>query len=156
MLLFYNILSDCHYSDVINILLNAFRLLKKNSQNSNFVIVMNKSLLTDENVWFFCDLSLKFIPPINIWKICIDLRLFSKWVEPFLRPLRSKDVRGWILRLRPQNFLESSLSLAANLEKVRQTSVWQMIPKFWSICLFYCFSKTYSCKYCKKKGIKVK
>ena len=26
----------------------------------------------------FCDLSLKFIPPINIWKICINLRLFSK------------------------------------------------------------------------------
>ena len=24
---------------------------------------------------FFCDLSLKFIPPTNIWKICIDLRL---------------------------------------------------------------------------------
>ena len=29
-LLFHNILSDCHYSDVINSLLNAFRL-KKNS-----------------------------------------------------------------------------------------------------------------------------
>ena len=27
-LLFYNILSDCHYSDVINSLLNAFRLKK--------------------------------------------------------------------------------------------------------------------------------
>ena len=53
-----------------------------------------KSLLTDEDVWFFCDLSLKFIPPINIWKICIDLRLFSKKnCVPFLRPLRSKDDR---------------------------------------------------------------
>ena len=29
MLLFYNILSDCHYSEVINSLLNAFRLKKK-------------------------------------------------------------------------------------------------------------------------------
>ena len=30
-------------------------------------------LLTAEDVWFFCDLYLKFIPPINIWN---DLRLF--------------------------------------------------------------------------------
>ena len=38
----------------------------------------------------FCDLSLKSITPI---KICIDLRLFSKFlVEPFLRPLKAKDV----------------------------------------------------------------
>ena len=49
---------------------------------------------------FFSDISLKFIPPINIWNICIDLRLFSKLlVEPFLRPLRSKDVRCWILNI---------------------------------------------------------
>ena len=34
------------------------------------------SLLTAEDVWFFGDLSLKFIPPINIWKIKNDLRLF--------------------------------------------------------------------------------
>ena len=32
-LLFYNILSDCHYSDVINMLLNAF-MLKKGIGNS--------------------------------------------------------------------------------------------------------------------------
>ena len=49
------------------------------------------TLLTAEDVWYFCYLSLKFIPPINIWKICIDLRLFSKYLRvPFLRPLRSK------------------------------------------------------------------
>ena len=90
------------------------------------------------------DLSLKFIDPINIWKIWNDLRLFSKYLRVlFLRP---KDDRGWILRLRPRNFAIISESLTANLEKVRQTSVWQTVPKFWFICLFYCSSKTYSCK----------
>ena len=49
--------------------------------------------LTAEEVWCFCNLYLQFIPPINIWKKFIDLRLFSKClVWPFLRPLRSKDV----------------------------------------------------------------
>ena len=28
--------------------------------------------------------------------------------------------------------------------KIRQTSVWQMVPKVWFICHFYCFSKTVS------------
>ena len=37
----------------------------------------------------------------------------------------TKDVQCWILRLGLQNFLIISESLAANLEKVRQTSVWQ-------------------------------
>ena len=50
------------------------------------------------------------------------------------------------LRLQPRNFSIISESLAANLEKVRQTSVWQTVPKFWFIWLFYCSSKTYSCK----------
>ena len=70
---------------------------------------------------FFCDLSLTFfIPPINIWKICIDLRLFSKcFTVPFLRPLRFKVDRCWILRLWPWNFVIVSESLAANLEKER-------------------------------------
>ena len=31
-------------------------------------------------------------------------------------------------------------SLAANLEKVRQTSVWQAVPKFWFIWLCYLFA----------------
>ena len=34
---FYNILSDCHYSDVINSLLNAFRL-KKNHYSLHFFL----------------------------------------------------------------------------------------------------------------------
>ena len=34
-LLFHNILSDCHYSDVINSLLNAFRLKKMQSPQSD-------------------------------------------------------------------------------------------------------------------------
>ena len=31
------------------------------------------------HLFFVFHLSLEFIPPINIWKICIDLRLFSKY-----------------------------------------------------------------------------
>ena len=30
------------------------------------------------SLWFKCDLYLWFIPPINLWKICIDLRPFSR------------------------------------------------------------------------------
>ena len=47
-------------------------------------------LLTAEDIWFKCDLYLRFIPPITLWKICIDLRPFSKCFHvPFLRTLRS-------------------------------------------------------------------
>ena len=49
-----------------------------------------KTLLTAERIWFKCDLYLRFIPPINLWKVCIDLRPFPKYFnEPFLRTLRS-------------------------------------------------------------------
>ena len=98
------------------------------------------------------DLHLQFMPPINIWKKCIDLRLFWKClVWPFLRPLRSKDVRCWIFRLQPRTFVIFSESLAANFQKDRQSFVWQTVPKVWFICLFYCSSKTYSCKYIMQK-----
>ena len=46
------------------------------------------SLLTAEDIWFKCELSLQFIPPINLWKICIDLRPFSKCFRVLF--LRSK------------------------------------------------------------------
>ena len=98
------------------------------------------TLLTTEDFCFFCNLYLQFIAPINLWNKCIDLRLFLKCKEgPFLRPLRSKDDRCWILRLRPRNFGIISESLATNLEKVRQTSVWQTVPKFWFIWLWYIY-----------------
>ena len=62
---------------------------------------------------------------------------FSKSLEgPFLRPLRSKDIWGWMLRLWPQNFLSSCESLAINFKKVRQTSVWQIFPKIWFFFFF--------------------
>ena len=49
-----------------------------------------KTLLTAERIWFRCDLYLRFITPMNLWKICIDLRPFSKYFnEPFSRTLRS-------------------------------------------------------------------
>ena len=66
---------------------------------------------------------------------------------PFLRSLRSKDDRGWFLRLQPRNFAIISESLAANLKKVRQTSVWQTVPKLLFICLWYLsFFNTYKSK----------
>ena len=52
--------------------------------------VPSKPLLTAEDIWFKCDLYLQFVPPITLWKICIDLRPFSKCFRlPFLRTLRS-------------------------------------------------------------------
>ena len=37
----------------------------------------------------FCDFYLQFIPPINLWNNCIDLRLYLKCFEVrFFRPLR--------------------------------------------------------------------
>ena len=66
---------------------------------------------------------------------------------PFLTALRSKDDRCWILRLWPRNFVIISESLAANLEKVRQTSVWQTVPRIWFIWLWYLsFCLTYKSK----------
>jgi hypothetical protein len=112
--------------------------LKNDFENLEFCNLWGLSLVTAEDFWFFCDLYLQFIAPINLWNKCIDLRLFLKCKEElFLRPLRSKDDRCWILRLRPRNFVIISESLAANLEKVRQTSVWQTVPKFWFIYLFF-------------------
>ena len=52
--------------------------------------VCSNPLLTAENIWFKCGLYLRFIPPINLWKIWIDLRSFSKCFHvPFWRTLRS-------------------------------------------------------------------
>ena len=48
------------------------------------------TLLTAECIWFKCGLYLRFIPPINIWNIWIDLRPFLKCKEgPFSRSWRS-------------------------------------------------------------------
>ena len=55
-----------------------------------WIITNADSLLTAEDIWFKCNLPPWFIPPINLWKICIDLRPFSKYFnEPFSRTLRS-------------------------------------------------------------------
>ena len=67
--------------------------LSKLGHLKKFYILENSALLIAEDIGVFSNLSLKFMFPINGWKICIDLRLFSKFlVELFLRPLRSKDV----------------------------------------------------------------
>ena len=78
-----------------------------------------------------------------VWStLYVYLWLFLKHLQlPFLRPLRSKDILCWILRLWTWNLVIISERLAANLEKVMQTSVWQTIPKFWFICLFLLFLK---------------
>ena len=48
------------------------------------------ALLTAERIWFKCNLYLRFIPPINICNIWIDLRPFLKCKEgPFSRSWRS-------------------------------------------------------------------
>ena len=76
------------------------------------------------------------------------LKMFD-W--PFLRPLRSKDFLWWILRLRPLKFVIISERLAANLEEVKQSSVWLTVPKFWFIWLwFLSFCITYRNKSLKK------
>ena len=66
-LLFYNILSDCHYSDVLNILLNAFRL-KKNFYKAS---VLNPfiSLLSTYHDWYILGDFVKcgsWIKPKNV------------------------------------------------------------------------------------------
>ena len=70
----------------------------------------------------------------------------------FLNILQSRFWGRWcwmkfgllVLRLWPQKFVIIFESLAADLKKVRQTSIWQTVPDFWFICLFYCSSKTYN------------
>ena len=64
---------------------------------------------------------------------------------------RSKVDWYWIWRLEPQNFVIISETLDANLEKVKQASVWQMVPKFWFIWLWYLsFCITYKSKSLKR------
>ena len=64
--------------------------LLKELSDGQIKIIWHETLLTAEDIWFNCDLSLRFIPPINLWKICIDLRPFSKCFHvPFSRTLRS-------------------------------------------------------------------
>ena len=48
----------------------------RNIKHHNHATFMNQkvALLTAERIWFKCDLYLRFIPPINLWKVCIDLR----------------------------------------------------------------------------------
>ena len=78
--------------------------------NSNYILY--KPWLTPY-CWrlFFCDIYLQFVAPINLWNTCIDLRLFSKYLRVlFLRSLRSKDNRCWILRLQPRNLAKSNKS----------------------------------------------
>ena len=89
---------------------------------SKLLLELHSSLL--RTFGFFCDLYLQFTAPINLLNKSIDLRLFLKCKEgPVLRPLRSKDNRCWIFRLQPRDFAIIPESLAANLEKVGQTSV---------------------------------
>ena len=69
--------------------------LAKDKSNFTFLLSSsllpkhNNSLLTAECIWFKCGLYLRFIPPINLWKIWIDFRSFSKCFRvAFSRTLR--------------------------------------------------------------------
>ena len=97
------------------------------------------SLFTAEDIWFFCNLSLKFIPPINIWKIYIDFRLFSNFlVEPFLRPLRS-NVEGTTSKVCNHFWKFGCQS--------RKSKTDHRMTKFWFIWLWYLsFISTYTSK----------
>ena len=54
--------------------------------------------ISGRKIWINFDACQRFIGHINPWKKCSDLRPFSKYLaEPILRPLRSKDIRRWIL-----------------------------------------------------------
>ena len=60
----------------------------ENPEGWNYIVFF--PLLTAERIWFKCDLYLRFMPPINIWNIWIDLRPFLKCKEgPFSRSWRS-------------------------------------------------------------------
>ena len=110
-----------------------------------FLFSQLSSNMSGRNIWINFEVPQQYIRYINSWKKCSNLMQFLKYLaEPFLRPLRSKDVPCWILRLRPRNFAIISESLAANLETVRHTSVWQTVPKFWFFWLWYIsFCNTY-------------
>ena len=50
--------------------------------------------LTAEEVWCFCNLYLQFLPPINIWKKFIDLRLFSNLLVVLFLKITSNQWGG--------------------------------------------------------------
>ena len=110
-----------------------------------------------EDLWFFAISYLRFILPINFWKKYINLRLFSKGlVESFLRPLRSKDVQGWILIFQSQKLLANSERLLptskckANGSKVQiyciaiKELLWGRISEVGSILFIVC-KKCWGC-----------
>ena len=61
----------------------------------------------------------------------------SVLLKPILFKKVTQSVQNPNLGLWPQNFEIVLESLAPNLEKIRQTSVWQTVPKFWFIWLCY-------------------
>ena len=77
------------FSIFVFFLIFSWKIRSKRSTNWALKLYLF-SLLTAERIWFKCDLPQRFIPPINLCKICIDLRPFSKYFnEPFSRTLRS-------------------------------------------------------------------
>ena len=76
-------------------------------KQSMYIFFDGGSHVSGRKIWINFEAHQGFILLINPWKKFSDLRLFSKCLaEPFLRLLRWKDVRGWILIFWPQkNFL---------------------------------------------------
>jgi hypothetical protein len=77
------------FTSLYKTIIEMYDYCTKNGVKS-FLKEYSYSLLTAEDIWFKCDLYLWFIPPITLWKMCIDLRPFSKCFRvPFSRTLRS-------------------------------------------------------------------
>ncbi len=80
--------------------------------------------VSGRKIWINFEAPQQYIRHINPWKKCRNLMQFSKYLaEPFLRPLRSKNRGQRSLRLQPRNFEIIPESLAANLKKLKLTSL---------------------------------
>ena len=80
------------------------------------------------------------------WDKCIDLRPFLKYfVEAFMRPLRSKDPWGWILRIWPRKKNSLTKKPSPNLWNVRQPSIGQTIADMNCLSLLFPLSSFKPC-----------
>ena len=91
-----------------------------------------------------------YLHHINPWKNA------AIWCNFKIHIWQSRFWGHWGQRMFNVEFWGCGFEILQSFLNVWQTSLWQTVPKFWFICLFYCSSKTYSCKLCKEKDIKVK
>jgi hypothetical protein len=128
------------------------------------LILYSRALFFGPSLYYVCKWSGWFTP--HCWGRLVFLRPLSKihtshqylddlhWFDAIFKifvcaVFEAIDVKGWS-RL---NFEAATSKICNHFRKfgcqprkVRQIFVWQKVPKLWFICLFYCSSKTYSCK----------